>query len=236
MSAILEIKRLEGGYYPHVDVLHDIDLRIEDGEVIGILGLNGSGKSTLGKAIMNMIPYRKGQIILKGEDVTALKTHELSRKGISIMQQGGQVFQTISVWENLEMAMGKDVSVRVEQLKDIIPFLSTPRKELQKKMADKLSGGQRHQLAFAMALATRPTLLILDEPSAGLSPKAVQQMYTIIKKAQSDMQLSVILIEQNISKAVEFCSKTLLISTGTILREFDNKSVSDVEKELFPEN
>ena len=106
MNKVLEIKSLRGGYIPELDILQGIDLTLCEGEVLGIIGLNGSGKSTLGKAVMNMIPRREGTILYCGEDVSMLATHELAARGIAIMQQGGQVFRTLSVWENLQIAFG----------------------------------------------------------------------------------------------------------------------------------
>lgn len=110
MSEILKINDLWGGYQERVDILRGISMEVRQGEAVGIIGLNGSGKSTLGKAIMNMIPFRRGEIVFEGKDITALKTNELSRRGISIMQQGGKVFPNLSVWDNLQLAaQGKNV-------------------------------------------------------------------------------------------------------------------------------
>ena len=183
MMQVLEIHNLRGGYIPELDILQGIDLMLSEGDVVGLLGLNGSGKSTLGKAIMNMIPRREGDIRFCGKSIASLATHELAMQGIAIMQQGGQVFNTMSVWENLQLAFG-DVQDKeyLVQLQEIVPLLARPKKELQHTMADKLSGGQRHQLALAMTLARRPKLAILDEPSAGLSPKAVDEMYAILQQ------------------------------------------------------
>lgn len=233
MSELLKITGLYGGYKEGVDILQGIDLTIQESQSIGIIGLNGSGKSTLGKAIMNMIPIRKGKIEFNGEDVTNLTTHELARKGISIMQQGGQVFLTMSVWENLELAFGPDSNCEFERIKDIIPLLQRPQKELQRQMADKLSGGQKHQLALAMALASNPRLVILDEPSAGLSPKAVEDMYSILRAVREQMQVTIVLIEQNIAKAVDFCDKSLLLRQGIFVNEIIQKESKNIENLIF---
>ena len=104
MSEILKINNLWGGYKEGVDILRGISMEVQQGEAVGIIGLNGSGKSNFGKAIMNMIPFRKGEIIFKGEDITSLTTSQLAHRGISIMQQGGKVFPNLSVWENLQLA------------------------------------------------------------------------------------------------------------------------------------
>lgn len=229
MSELLKINNLWGGYQEGVDILRGISMEVQQGEAVGIIGLNGSGKSTFGKAIMNMIPIRKGEIIFDGEDITALSTSELSHRGISIMQQGGKVFRNLSVWDNLQLAgQGKSA-----QLAELIPLLQRPKKDLQHLMADKLSGGQKHQLSLAMTLATNPRLVILDEPSAGLSPKAVEEMYQMLSAVKERLDITIILIEQNIAKAVEFCDSCALIQQGHVTKVFSNDDIIEVEKFMF---
>lgn len=222
MSEILKINDLWGGYKADVDILRGVSMEVRQGEAIGIIGLNGSGKSTLGKAIMNMIPFRKGEISFEGNDVSSLTTSQLSHCGISIMQQGGKVFQTLSVWDNLKLALPNQPNV-LETLRSIIPMLQVPKKELQRMMADKLSGGQKHQLSLAMTLATNPHLVILDEPSAGLSPKAVGDMYQLLHAIRNVLGITIILIEQNIARAIDFCDRCMLMSQGLLTFEKINK-------------
>ena len=229
MSELLKINNLWGGYQEGVDILRGISLEVQQGEAVGIIGLNGSGKSTFGKAIMNMISIRKGEILFEGEDITALSTCQLSHRGISIMQQGGKVFPNLSVWDNLQLAgQGKSV-----QLAELIPLLQRPKKNLQHLMADKLSGGQKHQLSLAMTLATSPRLVILDEPSAGLSPKAVEEMYQMLRIVREKLNVTIILIEQNIAKAVGFCDRSVLIQQGCISKAFMDDDLAEVEKHMF---
>lgn len=222
MSEILKINNLWGGYQEGVDILRGISMEVQQGEAVGIIGLNGSGKSTFGKAIMNMIPIRRGQIIFEGEDITSLTTSQLSHHGISIMQQGGKVFRNLSVWDNLQLASQTkncQLSILNSQLAEIIPLLQRPKKELQNLMADKLSGGQKHQLSLTMTLATNPKLVILDEPSAGLSPIAVEEMYQMLRAVKEELGVTIILIEQNIAKAVDFCNDSYLLEQGVIKSE-----------------
>jgi len=232
MSELLKINNLWGGYQEGVDILRGISMEVQQGEAVGIIGLNGSGKSTFGKAIMNMIPIRKGEILFEGEDVTTLSTNELSHRGISIMQQGGKVFHNLSVWENFQLAGQGNAS----QLAELIPLLQRPKKELQHLMADRLSGGQKHQLSLAMTLATNPRLVILDEPSAGLSPKAVEDMYRILHDAKGKLGVTIVLIEQNIVKAANFCSRCELMNTGTVIRKLVNPNTKLLEEILFNRN
>jgi ABC-type branched-subunit amino acid transport system ATPase component len=233
MSALLTISGLKGGYKEGVEILQGIDMSVNEGEAVGIIGLNGSGKSTLGKAIMNMIPFREGEIKWIGQSVTVLSTHELTRRGLAIMQQGGQVFPTLSVWENLELAFSGCGKEAFEQIRTIVPLLQRPRRDLQHQMADRLSGGQKHQLALAMTLATEPRLVILDEPSAGLSPKAVEEMYTILQTLREEMKVTIILIEQNVSKAVGFCDRSIVLQSGTISLSVLGKDIQSIETIMF---
>ena len=236
MSALLKINDLWGGYTEGVDILRGISMEVQQGEAVGIIGLNGSGKSTFGKAIMNMIPIRRGEILFDGEDITALTTSQLAHRGISIMQQGGRVFPNLSVWDNLQLALGGSHSSLFtlhSSLGEIVPLLQQPRKELQHLMADKLSGGQKHQLSLAMTLATNPRLVILDEPSAGLSPKAVEEMYQMLSAVKEKLDVTMILIEQNIAKVVGFCNKNIMIRQGIITRIQSNDNFIEIENIMF---
>ena len=222
---ILELRDIKGGYTKGVDILRGVNLSVENGEALGIIGLNGSGKSTLGKSIMNMLPYQSGAIIFGGGNISSLSTSDIARKGISIMHQGGKVFDNMTVNENLSLAGKMD-----SDFKELIPLL---KQNLGNRMADCLSGGQRHQLALAMALLTQPRLVILDEPSAGLSPKAVEEMYQILSVVKDKLGISIILIEQNISKAISFCDRSILIAQGQIEQEFCNNDIKEIEEIMF---
>lgn len=230
----LVIKNLHAGYVSGIEILKGIDLDIHDGEVLGVIGLNGSGKSTLGKSIMNLLPYRTGQLIFEGKDISLLPARELSRLGISIMRQGGQVFTTMTVQENLDIAFGNNTDKAYRELiTKMIPLLNESSREMGKRTADKLSGGQRHQLALAMALATKPSLLILDEPSAGLSPVSVEKMYELLEIVKRTLHVTIILIEQNINKAISFCDRSILLSQGTIGKTFADLGEEEMRKAVM---
>jgi len=239
MSTLLEIKGLYGGYEKDVNILQGIDLTVAEGEAVGIIGLNGSGKSTLGKAVMNLIPYRSGSIVFDGQPIGDLSTHKLAQLGIALMHQGGAVFPNLSVWQNLQLALGS-VSHTAEtqdfvSLQSVIPLLQKSRKELMRTMADKLSGGQRHELALAMTLSRRPKLVILDEPSAGLSPKAMEEMYGMLGEIRKKLGITVLLIEQNVTRAVGFCERCVMLEMGRISKEFngENLNVIEIENLMF---
>ena len=237
MSALLKINDLWGGYTEGVDILRGISMEVQQGEAVGIIGLNGSGKSTFGKAIMNMIPIRRGEILFDGENITALSTSQLAHRGISIMQQGGRIFPNLSVWDNLQLATQANnncqLSIVNSHLAELVPLLQRPKKQLQGLMADKLSGGQKHQLSLAMTLATNPCLVILDEPSAGLSPKAVEEMYQMLRDVRSKLNVTIILIEQNIAKAVEFCDRSIMIRHGDITQIQIDDNLKEIENIRF---
>lgn len=237
MSEILKINNLWGGYKEGVDILRGISMVVQQGEAVGIIGLNGSGKSTFGKAIMNMIPIRKGEIFFEGEDITSLTTSQLSHRGIAIMQQGGKVFPNLSVWDNLQLAGqggNGQWSMLDGKLSEVIPLLQRPKKELQYLMADKLSGGQKHQLSLAMTLATNSRLVILDEPSAGLSPIAVEEMYSMLYAMRDNLGVGIILIEQNVAKTIEFCNRSLMLQLGELLvTEAPVTDICTAEKLMF---
>lgn len=236
MSTLLEIKDLYGGYEQDVNILQGIDLTVAEGEAVGIIGLNGSGKSTLGKALMNLIPHRKGGIVFDGQRIEDKSTHELAQMGIAMMHQGGVVFPNLSVWQNMSLAWGNKVDkAYYEQMESIIPLLRKSKKELMHTMADRLSGGERHELALAMTLACQPKLVVLDEPSAGLSPKAVEKMFAMLDKLREGFGITSLLIEQNVTRMVGFCERCVMLNQGIISYSFagNQLQISEIESLMF---
>lgn len=213
---ILELKHINSGYLKGVDVIHNIDLQFSKGSVTGILGINGAGKTTLCEAIMNMNPYRNGNIFFDGIDVSKLNTAELSHLGISIFLSSGNTFPELTIWENLLIASGNNQTKEIDEIRSIFPILSGNKKVLKRKLADKLSGGERNQLAIAMCLLSRAKLLILDEPSAGLSPTAIKTMYKILEYIRKERGVTILLIEQSADLARTFCDQILVIENGQI--------------------
>ncbi len=228
---ILQLKNIRGGYTKDREILQGINLDISRGETVGIIGLNGSGKSTLGKSIMNMLPYRKGEIYFNGINVSEKNSRELSKLGIAFFMQGGKVFDELSVWDNLLLCADK--KEEIEEIKKYFILLSATEKTLKKIRADKLSGGERHQLALAMCLLKKPSFLILDEPSAGLSPKAVNAMYLTLDLLRKEKDLTILLIEQNIAEAVTFCCSVNLIREGLIKETITSQNLKEIEKLIF---
>lgn len=207
---ILKMEHIAGGYTRGTSVINDVDLELDKGEVLAIIGQNGAGKSTLAKAMINVLPWRTGKLFYKGEDVGNLTTRQLNQRGITYYMQGGRVFNTMSVKENITFAlMNKKVNND-----EMLSFFPTLQKHWKDDAAI-LSGGERHELALAMALAKQPELLILDEPSAGLSPGATNTLYDVLFKVKEQCS-GMILIEQNVSKAIAFSHRVAVMQDGKI--------------------
>lgn len=212
---MLQITKLKSGYNGN-EVLHGIDFVVKPNEIVAIIGPNGSGKSTLLKSIFKLANIYDGKIIFKDKSLNKLKTHELISEGISFVPQGRQVFNDLTVRENLEMGafIFKDKEIVKENIDDVFdkfPFL----KEKQNEYAFTLSGGQQQILAIARALMQNPQLLLLDEPSLGLSPKTTKEVFETIKKLNKE-GISIIIVEQNARKAVEIANRTYVLEDGKI--------------------
>ncbi len=227
---ILKLEHITGGYTKGISIIKGVDLEVESGEVLAVIGQNGAGKSTLAKAIINILPYRNGKLYLKGEDVSILNTRQLNKKGITYYMQGGRVFNTLSVKENIHFVSINGNKSNYDELLSVFPAL---RKHWLDD-AGMLSGGERHQLALAMALVQKPELLILDEPSAGLSPVATDELYQILQTIKKE-KVTIILIEQNISKAIAFSHRIAVLQDGMIetVLVSDENAVDKVQEIFF---
>jgi branched-chain amino acid transport system ATP-binding protein len=211
---MLSIKNLKAGYNGS-EILHGLDFEAKNGEIVAIIGPNGSGKSTLLKSIFNLCEV-KGNINFKGKNLTNLPTYSLISEGISFVPQGRQVFGDLTVKENLEIGafIFKDKELIKRNLDDVyekFPIL----KEKQKDYAFTLSGGQQQMLAVARALIQDPELLLLDEPSLGLSPKAMKEVFEKIKEINKE-GITVIIVEQNARQAVKIANHTFVLEEGRI--------------------
>lgn len=231
---MLKLDNIQGGYTKGSQILHGIDLQIGPGEVVGIIGLNGSGKSTLGKAIMNMIPFRSGQLNFNGKDISRLPVHQIHRTGISMVLQGGRVFPNMTVWEHLQFSNSKrsklDLNKRVAELEEEFGLGIYTAGIAANLKASYLSGGEKQKLVLMMALLNKPDLLILDEISAGLSPTNVLLVTTVLKKMIANRTMGIMLIEQNIRLATELADRLLLLERGIIDQQFDIDSTFDFNK------
>jgi branched-chain amino acid transport system ATP-binding protein len=212
---MLKLKNIKSGY-GELEILKGINLEVKPGEIVAIIGPNGSGKSTTLKSIFNLCDIYSGKIIWKNKNITKLKTHEKIYEGISYVPQGRQVFRDLTVQENLEMGafIMKDrnlIDTNIKDVYDKFPFL----KQKTNQYAENLSGGQQQMLAIGRALIQNPQLLLLDEPSLGLSPKAMKEIFNKIKEINKE-GVSIIIVEQNAKAAVEIADRTYILEDGKI--------------------
>ena len=210
----LDASNMTGGYGA-ADILHGCNLAVEKGKIAVIVGPNGAGKSTAMKAVFGMLKLRGGHVMLDGEDITGLSPEDRVKKGMGFVPQTHNVFPTMSVEENLEMGAfirKDDFRATMEQVYDLFPIL----KDKRYQNAGELSGGQRQQVAVGRALMTQPKLLMLDEPTAGVSPIVMDELFDrIIEVARSG--ISILMVEQNARQALE------IADTGYVLVQGANK-------------
>ena len=200
------------GGYGAVDILHDCTIAVEKGEIAVIVGPNGAGKSTAMKAVFGMLNLRGGKVLLDGEDITALSPQARVRKGMGFVPQTSNIFTSMSVEENLEMGAfirDDDISDTMAQVYDLFPILKAKRHQA----AGELSGGQRQQVAVGRALMTQPKVLMLDEPTAGVSPIVMDELFDrIIEVARSG--ISILMVEQNARQALDIAHKGYVLVQG----------------------
>ncbi|MEC8126137.1 MAG: ABC transporter ATP-binding protein [Pseudomonadota bacterium] len=204
-------EQMTGGYGA-ADILHDCSIGVEKGEIAVIVGPNGAGKSTAMKAVFGMLPLRNGHVMFDGENVTQLKPEERVVKGMGFVPQTHNVFTSMTVEENLEMGAfirPDSINDSIAQVYDLFPIL----KEKRKQPAGELSGGQRQQVAVGRALMTHPKVLMLDEPTAGVSPIVMDELFDrIIEIARLDV--AILMVEQNAKQALEIADKGYVLVQG----------------------
>tara|TARA_B100000902_G_scaffold254351_1_gene240795 strand:- start:28 stop:744 length:717 start_codon:yes stop_codon:yes gene_type:complete len=209
---ILECNGIAAGYVKGLNILQGVDLVVSEGEVVSIIGPNGAGKSTLLKAIMGLINISAGRFFINGSDKTNLSTHKIVNEGIGYVPQVENIFPSMTIEENIEIgawSIAKNRKSSVEEVLQDFPLLNERRKE----KAGNLSGGQRQILALSRALVTSPNLLLLDEPSAGLSPVAINEVFETIKEI-NDKGVSILLVEQNAKRALKFSNRGYVLDQG----------------------
>ena len=211
-KAILECNGIAAGYVKGLNILQGVDLVVSEGEIVSIIGPNGAGKSTLLKAIMGLINVSAGRFYINGTDKTNLPTHKIVNEGIGYVPQVENVFPSLTIEENIEIgawSLSKYRKSSVNKILEDFPMLN----ERKKEKAGNLSGGQRQILALARSLVTSPALLLLDEPSAGLSPVAIKEVFAAIKEI-NDKGVSILLVEQNAKRALSFSNRGYVLDQG----------------------
>lgn len=211
-APILRVRDVEAGYRADMPVLHGIDLDVFTGEVVTIIGPNGAGKSTLLKAIAGLVPISRGSVTYRDEAITGIATHLLTAKGIACVPQTNNIFAKLSIRQNMTLAayaLGRERDERIAASMKLFPLLA----ERQGEKASHLSGGQRQMLAIAMATVTQPGLVMMDEPTAGLSPKIAGEVFADIRTL-ADSGVTVLLVEQNAKAALAISDRAYVFAEG----------------------
>jgi len=204
-------------YYGNIQALRDVSIEVPEGSIVTILGANGAGKTTTMKSIVGLLKAKSGKIEFLGEDVTGKKPDQLLKRGLSLVPEGRAILSGMTVQENLEMGAyvrkDKEVKADLESVMDRFPIL----RERKDQLGGTLSGGQQQMLAIARALMARPKLLLLDEPSMGLAPLIVQDIFRIIKEINED-GTTVLLVEQNARQAMKIADYAYVLETGRVVK------------------
>ncbi len=221
---MLDVKQIHAGY-GDIEIVHGISLKVPDNQIVAIVGANGAGKSTFIKALMGMIPVNKGCIMFNEQDITSLETHKISDCGITLIPEGRQLFPNMTVEENLDIGACtpktmKNRTQKKEEMFDLLPRL----RERAKQMAGTLSGGEQQMVATARALMSSPKLLVMDEPSWGLAPILVAELFQTIETVRSE-GTSVLIIEQNVAKTLSIADWGYVFENGCVTMEGAGKEL-----------
>ncbi len=215
MSALLEVRGVEAGYGKN-KALHGVNLDVGQGEIVTLIGSNGAGKSTLMMTLCGAPPAWAGQILFDGEDITRLPTHEIATRGIAQAPEGRRIFPRMTVFENLQMgASVGDAAHFQDDLTRVYDLFPRLRQRAQQR-GGTLSGGEQQMLAIARALMARPKLLLLDEPSLGLAPLIVNQIFSAIRDLNKTEGLTVFLVEQNAYHALRLAHRGYVLVNGVV--------------------
>ena len=231
---MLEVKNLKAGYGKKL-IIDDVSINVNEAEVVALIGHNGAGKSTILKSILGVLPKWSGSVSFEGKILDS-KAHVNVRLGISMLPQGNQVFDEMTVNENLEVAsfIFKDkrlIKQRMAEVFERFPFLYDRRKQ----SAGKLSGGEQQQLAIGMALIQRPKLLLMDEPSLGLAPPLVKDIFEIIVELNKKYNMSILIVEQKVKEVLKIAHRAYVLRLGKVALEDDARQMlaKDQYKKIF---
>lgn len=216
-------------YYSLVHVLRNLSLHVHKGEIVTLIGANGAGKSTTLRSISGLHPVKEGKIYFKDIDITNKPTEQLVKLGIAHVPEGRQIFWPMTVMDNLELGGflvckihgKKQLKKSIDEIYELFPIL----KQRQNQYAGTLSGGEQQMLAIAMALMTKPEFILLDEPSMGLAPLIIREIFRVISELKNETGLTVLLVEQNANAALRVADRGYVMETGKIILEQDASSL-----------
>lgn len=210
--------------YGQSEVLHDLNFTVQANEIIAVMGRNGMGKTTLMKALIGIIPSLKGTIKIDQRDLTQLKSYQRVANGLGYVPQGRMIFSTLTVQENIETGLTTTGTRTIPpELFELFPVLH----DMRHRRGGNLSGGQQQQLAIARALASKPKLLLLDEPTEGIQPSIIREMARTLKKIRDTLGLSILVSEQVLSFALEIADRVLVLEKGAIVHEVARDRLSE---------
>lgn len=212
--------------YGQSEVLHGLDFKVHPGEIVALMGRNGMGKTTLMKSLMGIVPAKSGAVGVDGIDITGLKSFERVARGVAYVPQGRMIFSAMTVAENIETGLFAAGETKVPRdIYELFPVLL----EMKDRRGGNLSGGQQQQLAIARALATRPKVLLLDEPTEGIQPSIIRDMARTLKRIRDQRGLSILVSEQVLSFALDIADRVLVIENGEIVHEDDRAAVDEAK-------
>ncbi len=225
---MLRVENLNA-FYDKAQVLRNVNLKVDRGEVVAVLGPNGAGKTTLLRSICGLVKIT-GTILFNGRDITKLKPHERIRLGISVCPEGRRLFPNMTVEDNLRLgALLEDCEERLRYVYSLFPRLKERRNQLVKTM----SGGEQQMVAIGRALMSNPKLMLLDEPSMGLAPIVIENIAKALKRIKEELEVSILLVEQNIRLAFEVADRAYVLVKGEIVKEGAIEEMQDLEKKYF---
>lgn len=208
----LDVQGVTAGYVPDLPILHDVSIQVVRGTVTVIIGPNGAGKSTLVKAVAGLLPVSSGTILQGVDDITNIRPDQMAAHGIAYVPQSDNIFRNLTIGQNLDLALRREKVDQVARRAELLMLFPVLADKLTEK-AGSLSGGQRQFLAVAMALATRPQLILMDEPSAGLAPKAAEEVLEMAR-ALTEMGTTIVLVEQNVNQALRLADQCYILAEG----------------------
>ena len=226
---MLNVKSLSAAY-GESEVLHGLDLAVQPGEIVAIMGRNGMGKTTLMKTLMGIMPEKSGDVSVADRTITGMKSHQRVANGIAYVPQGRMIFSAMTVQENVETGLTVIGQSKVpDDIYELFPVLL----EMKDRRGGNLSGGQQQQLAIARALASNPKVLLLDEPTEGIQPSIIREMARTLRKIRDEKGLSIVVSEQVLSFALDVADRVMVIENGTFVHDSPRAGIDEAKVSKF---